>query len=379
MKKFFSNIEELRLTCQKKIPKMFYDYVDSGSWNEITYKNNQADFAKYSFLQKVGISINQINTKSFFLGKEYSLPIAIAPTGLMGMVWPDGEIIAAKVAKKFNIPFCLSTMSICSIEDVANSSPQDFWFQLYVMKDRGFVKNLIERAKNAKCSALVLTMDLQVLGQRHKDIKNGLSIPPKISIKNILNIASKIKWCQAILKSPHRTFGNIVGHHPKVCDMTSLSYWISQQFDPTLCWQDVEWIKNNWGGKLIIKGLMNQDDMVTAFNCGADAVIISNHGGRQLDSTISAIQALEKISVQLKKDNEIYFDSGIRSGQDVLKALALGAKNTFIGRAFLYGLGANGEQGAIAAIEIIKKELETTMALIGVDDIKKIDNRILCC
>lgn len=372
-----NEVEDLRLLCRKRIPKMFYDYVDGGSWSETTYKSNQLDFQNIKFRQKVGIDVDKINLESNFLGQISSLPLAIAPTGLMGMVCPDGEMLAARVAEKFNIPFCLSTMSICSIEDVASVAAKPFWFQLYVMRDRNFVKNLIERAKQANCSTLVVTLDLQVMGQRYKDIKNGLSIPPKITIGNLINILTKINWCLRIIKTKRRNFGNIVGHHKDVSDVNSLSKWIAEQFDPTLSWKDLEWIKKIWGKNLVVKGIMDPEDAKMAFDYGADAVIVSNHGGRQLDGTISSIKGLQDIIDKIGNDKEIYFDSGVRSGQDVLKALAIGAKNVFIGRAFLYGLGAIGEDGATKTIEIIKKELETTMALVGVKNLKEINRDIL--
>lgn len=372
-----TNIEDLRLLCKKRIPSMFYDYVDSGSWSESTYIANSNDFKDIKFRQRVGINVAEKKISSNFIETEYSMPIGIAPTGLMGMVCPNGEIIAAKTAENFNIPFCLSTMSISSIEDVAKSTSKPFWFQLYVMKDRNFVFNLIERAKNAKCSALILTLDLQVIGQRNKDIKNGLSIPPKITFKNILNISTKINWLFGMLKTQKRSFGNIAGHYSGVTDISSLSRWIGEQFDPSLTWNDIEWIKKCWGGKLIIKGITDREDAEIAFKCGADAIIVSNHGGRQLDGAISSIKALPYIVEKIGDNKEVYFDSGIRSGQDVLKAIALGAKNVFIGRSFLYGLGAGGEKGARKSIEIIKKELETTMALVGINDIKNANKNIL--
>lgn len=372
-----TNIEDLRLLCKKRIPSMFYDYVDSGSWSESTYIANSNDFKDIKFRQRVGIDVAEKKISSNFMGTHYSLPIGIAPTGLMGMVCPNGEILAAKTAENFNIPFCLSTMSISSIEDVAKSTSKPFWFQLYVMKDRNFVFNLIERAKNAKCSALILTLDLQVIGQRNKDIKNGLSIPPKITFKNILNISTKINWLFGMLKTQKRSFGNIAGHYSGVTDISSLSRWIGEQFDPSLTWNDVEWIKKCWGGKLVIKGITDPEDAEIAFKCGADAIIVSNHGGRQLDGAISSIKALPYIVEKIGDNKEVYFDSGIRSGQDALKAIALGAKNVFIGRSFLYGLGAGGEKGARKSIEIIKKELETTMALVGINDIKNANKNIL--
>jgi L-lactate dehydrogenase (cytochrome) len=377
MPDIIANIEDLRILCKKRVPKMFYDYVDSGSWSESTYRANTNDFNDIKFRQRVGINVAENKIFTNFLGSQYSMPIGIAPTGLMGMICPNGEIISAKVAENFNIPFCLSTMSIASIEDVASIVSKPFWFQLYVMKDRGFVLNLIERAKKAKCSALILTLDLQIIGQRNRDIKNGLSIPPKITFKNILNIATKVSWLSGMIKVQKKSFGNISGHYSGAKDINSLSRWIGEQFDPSLSWSDVEWIKKCWGGKLIIKGITDPEDAEIAFKCGADAIIVSNHGGRQLDGAISSIKALPKIIEKLGEDREIYFDGGVRSGQDVLKAIALGAKSVFIGRSFLYGLGAGGEFGAKKSIEIIKKELETTMALVGIKNIKDANRNIL--
>jgi L-lactate dehydrogenase (cytochrome) len=372
-----TNIEDLRVLAQKRVPRMFYDYADSGSWTESTYRANSADFERIKFRQRVAVNMDNRTLKTTMAGQEVHMPVAIAPTGLTGMQHADGEILAARAAEKFGIPFTLSTMSICSIEDIAAHTKAPFWFQLYVMRDRDFIRRLIDRAKAAKCSALVLTLDLQVLGQRHKDLKNGLSAPPKLTIPNILNMMTKPRWCLGMLGTPRRTFGNIVGHASSVSDMSSLSAWTAQQFDPTLSWDDVEWIKKQWGGKLIIKGILDVEDARLAVQSGADALIVSNHGGRQLDGAPSSIAALPAIVDAVGDKIEVHIDGGIRSGQDVIKSLALGAKGAYIGRAFLYGLGAMGEAGVTKCLEIIYKELDLTMAFCGVTDVKKVDKRIL--
>jgi len=372
-----TNIEDLRVLAQKRVPRMFYDYADSGSWTESTYRANSSDFAKMKFRQRVAVDITNRTLKTTMVGQEVHMPVAIAPTGLTGMQHADGEILAAKAAEKFGIPFTLSTMSICSIEDIATHTSKPFWFQLYVMKDRAFIERLIERAKVAGCSALVLTLDLQILGQRHKDLKNGLSAPPKLTLANLVNMMSKPRWCMGMLGTKRRGFGNIVGHASDVSDMSSLSSWTSQQFDPLLSWKDVEWIKQCWGGKLIIKGIMDAEDAKLAVASGADALIVSNHGGRQLDGALSSIAALPSIVEAVGDQIEVHMDGGIRSGQDVIKALALGAKGTYIGRSFLYGLGAMGEEGVTKCLEIIERELDLTMAFCGLTDVKKVDNKIL--
>jgi L-lactate dehydrogenase (cytochrome) len=372
-----TNIEDLRVLHKKRTPKMFYDYADSGSWTESTYRANESDFQKIKFRQRVAVDMNNRTTKTTMVGQEVSMPVALAPTGLTGMQHADGEILAAIAAEKFGVPFCLSTMSICSIEDVAERTTKPFWFQLYVMKDRGFIERLIERAKAAKCSALVLTLDLQILGQRHKDLKNGLTAPPKLTIANMINMASKPRWCMGMAMTPRRTFRNIVGHASGVGDMSSLSSWTAEQFDPSLSWADVEWIKKLWGGKLIIKGILDEDDARLAANSGADALVVSNHGGRQLDGAISSIAALPGIVNAVGKDIEVWMDGGIRSGQDVLKAWALGARGTMIGRPFLYGLGAMGEAGVTKCLEIIHNELDITMAHVGHRDIQNVTTDIL--
>jgi L-lactate dehydrogenase (cytochrome) len=372
-----TNIEDLRVLHKKRTPKMFYDYADSGSWTESTYRANESDFQKIKFRQRVAVDMNNRTTKTKMVGQEVSMPVALAPTGLTGMQHADGEILAAIAAEKFGVPFCLSTMSICSIEDVAERTTKPFWFQLYVMKDRGFIERLIERAKAAKCSALVLTLDLQILGQRHKDIKNGLTAPPKLTIANMINMATKPRWCLGMAMTPRRTFRNIVGHASGVGDMSSLSSWTAEQFDPGLSWADVEWIKKLWGGKLIIKGILDEEDARLAANSGADALIVSNHGGRQLDGAVSSIAALPGIVNAVGKDIEVWMDGGIRSGQDVLKAWALGARGTMIGRPFLYGLGAMGEAGVTKCLEIIRNELDITMAHVGHRDIQNVTTDIL--
>ena len=372
-----TNIEDLRVLHKKRTPKMFYDYADSGSWTESTYRANESDFQKIKFRQRVAVDMNNRTTKTTMVGKEVSMPVALAPTGLTGMQHADGEILAAQAAEKFGVPFCLSTMSICSIEDVAERTSKPFWFLLYVMKDRGFIERLIERARAAKCSALVLTLDLQILGQRHKDLKNGLTAPPKLTIKNMIDMATKPRWCLGMAMTPRRTFRNIVGHASGVGDMSSLSSWTAEQFDPSLSWADVEWIKKLWGGKLIIKGILDEEDARLAANTGADALIVSNHGGRQLDGAVSSIQALPGIVNAVGKDIEVWMDGGIRSGQDVLKAWALGARGTMIGRPFLYGLGAMGGPGVTKCLEIIQNELDITMAHVGHRDIQNVSTDIL--
>ena len=372
-----TNIEDLRVLHKKRTPKMFYDYADSGSWTESTYRANESDFQKIKFRQRVAVDMNNRTTKTTMVGQEVSMPVALAPTGLTGMQHADGEILAAQAAEKFGVPFCLSTMSICSIEDVAERTSKPFWFQLYVMKDRGFIERLIERARAAKCSALVLTLDLQILGQRHKDLKNGLTAPPKLTIKNMIDMATKPRWCLGMAMTPRRTFRNIVGHASGVGDMSSLSSWTAEQFDPSLSWADVEWIKKLWGGKLIIKGILDEEDARLAANTGADALIVSNHGGRQLDGAVSSIQALPGIVNAVGKDIEVWMDGGIRSGQDVLKAWALGARGTMIGRPFLYGLGAMGGPGVTKFLEIIQNELDITMAHVGHRDIQNVSTDIL--
>ena len=360
-----THIEDLRVMAQRRVPRMFYDYADSGSWTEGTYRANESDFQKIKLRQRVLVDMDHRSTATTMIGQDVAMPVALAPTGLTGMQHADGEILAARAAEKFGVPFTLSTMSICSIEDVAAHTTQPFWFQLYVMKDRGFIERLIERAKAARCSALVLTADLQILGQRHKDLKNGLSAPPKPTLANLINLATKPRWCLGMLGTKRRQFGNIVGHVSGVENMGSLSEWTAKQFDPCLSWDDVQWIKSLWGGKLIIKGIMDVEDAKLAADSGADALIVSNHGGRQLDGAPSSISALPPIVDAVGDRIEVWMDGGIRSGQDVLKAWALGARGTMIGRPFLYGLGALGEAGVTKALEIIHRELDLTMAFCG--------------
>ncbi|MGB7481863.1 MAG: alpha-hydroxy acid oxidase [Burkholderiaceae bacterium] len=372
-----TTIEDLRVLAQKRVPRMFYDYADSGSWTESTYRANSDDFARIKFRQRVAVNMENRTLASTMVGQKVSMPVALAPTGLTGLQHADGEILAARAAERFGVPFTLSTMSICSIEDVAANTTQPFWFQVYFMRDRDFMERLIARAKAANCSALVLTLDLQILGQRHKDLKNGLSAPPKLTLPNILNMMTRPRWCWGMLNTRRRSFGNIVGHAGDVSDMSSLSAWTAEQFDPRLSWDDVQWVKERWGGKLIIKGILDAEDARLAVQSGADAIIVSNHGGRQLDGAPSTIDMLPQIVTAVGKDIEVHLDSGIRSGQDVLKALALGARGVYIGRAFLYGLGAMGEDGVRCALDVIRKEMDVTMALCGLTDVQRVDRGIL--
>ena len=372
-----TTIEDLRVLAQKRVPRMFYDYADSGSWTESTYRANESDFQKIKLRQRVAVNMENRSTASTMVGLPVAMPVAIAPTGLTGMQHADGEILAARAAHKFGVPFTLSTMSICSIEDVAQHAGEGFWFQLYVMKDTGFIERLIDRAKAANCGALVLTLDLQILGQRHKDLKNGLSAPPKLTLANLINIATKPRWAMGMLGTSRRQFGNIVGHVSGVADMSSLASWTASQFDPGLNWGDVEWIKKRWGGKLILKGIQEVDDARLAVPSGADALIVSNHGGRQLDGAQSSIEALPAIVDAVGQQIEVHMDGGIRSGQDVVKARALGAKGVYIGRSMLYGLGAMGEAGVTKALEIIHKELDLTMAFCGRTQMDTVDKSIL--
>ena len=373
-----THIEDLRVLAQKRVPRMFYDYADSGSWTESTYRANEADFQTIKLRQRVAVNMENRSTATTMIGQPVAMPVAIAPTGLTGMQHADGEIKAARAAKAFGIPFTLSTMSICSIEDVAaQTGGHPFWFQLYMMKDRGYIERLIERARAVKCSALVITLDLQIIGQRHKDLKNGLSAPPKLTLANIVNMATKPSWGLGMLGTRRHGFGNIIGHVKGVENMGSLSEWTAKQFDPALNWGDVEWIKKRWGGKIILKGIQDEEDARLAVNSGADALIVSNHGGRQLDGAESSIRALPKIVDAVGSQIEVHMDGGIRSGQDVLKAKALGAKGTYIGRAFLYGLGAMGQPGVTKALEIIHKELDLSMAFCGRTQIDAVDQSIL--
>jgi L-lactate dehydrogenase (cytochrome) len=372
-----TTIEDLRQLARQRVPRMFYDYADSGSWTEGTYRANEERFQRIRLRQRVAVNMEGRSTATTMIGVPVAMPVAIAPTGLTGMQHADGEILAAQAAEAFGIPFTLSTMSICSIEDVRANTKAPFWFQLYVMRDRDFIERLIDRAKGAGCGALVLTLDLQILGQRHKDLKNGLSAPPKPTLANLLNLLTKPRWCLGMLGTPRRQFGNIVGHVKGVTDMANLGAWTAQQFDPRLSWADVEWIKKRWGGKLILKGILDVEDARHAADSGADALIVSNHGGRQLDGAMASIEALPAIAAEVGSRIEVHMDGGIRSGQDVLKAVALGARGTYIGRAFLYGLGAMGREGVAKALEVIHKELDVTMALCGRRRIDDVDRSIL--
>ncbi len=372
-----TNIEDLRVLYKKRVPKMFYDYADSGSWTEGTYRANEADFQSIKLRQRVAVNMENRTTATKMVGVEAKMPVAIAPVGLTGMQSADGEIKAAKAAEKFGIPFILSTMSICSIEDIAANTTAPFMFQLYMMRDREAMARMIDRCKVAKCSALVLTLDLQVIGQRHKDLKNGLTAPPRPTIANIINLSTKLRWCFGMLGTKRRSFGNLVGHVKGVSDMNSLAAWTNEQFDPRLSWEDVKWVKAQWGGKLILKGIQDVEDAKLAVETGADAIVVSNHGGRQLDGAESSIKALPPIVAAVGDQIEVWMDGGIRSGQDVLKAWALGAKGTLIGRAMVYGLGAMGEAGVTKALQIIHKELDVTMAFCGHTDIQTVDKTIL--
>ncbi len=365
-------IDDLKQLYKKRTPKMFYDYCESGSYTEQTFRENTSDFAKIRLRQRVARDLTGRSSEVTMMGDTVRMPVALAPVGSTGMQCPDGEIKAARAAAAFGVPFTLSTMSICSIEDVAAHSPTPFWFQLYVMKDEDFVDAIIERARKAKCSALVLTLDLQILGQRHKDLKNGLSSPPKLTIPNMINMATKPGWSMGMARTPRRSFRNIVGHVKGVTDLADLTRWANEQFDPMLDWGKVRRIRDQWGGKLILKGILDAEDARMAADVGADAMVVSNHGGRQLDGALSAIRVLPSIVRAVGDRTEIYMDSGIRSGQDVLKALALGAKSTFIGRSYIYGLGAMGQAGVTRALEVIGKELDISMALCGVQKARDI-------
>ncbi len=372
-----TTIEDLRVLYKKRVPKMFYDYADSGSWTEGTYRANEADFQSIKLRQRVAVNMENRTTATKMVGVDAKMPVAIAPVGLTGMQSADGEIKAAKAAEKFGIPFILSTMSICSIEDIAANTTAPFMFQLYMMRDRDAMSRMIDRCKVAKCSALVLTLDLQVIGQRHKDLKNGLTAPPRPTIANIINLSTKLRWCFGMLGTKRRTFGNLVGHVKAVSDMNSLAVWTNEQFDPRLSWEDVAWVKAQWGGKLILKGIQDVEDAKLAVLTGADAIVVSNHGGRQLDGAESSIKALPPIVAAVGDQIEVWMDGGIRSGQDVLKAWALGAKGVLIGRAMVYGLGAMGETGVTKALQIIHKELDITMAFCGHTNIQNVDEGIL--
>jgi L-lactate dehydrogenase (cytochrome) len=368
-------IEDLRRIARRKVPRAFFDYAEGGSYAEETLRANRADLQRIKLRQRVLLDVDNRSSKTTILGEPASLPLALAPIGLCGMQHGDGEILACRAAQQAGIPFTLSTMSICSIEDVAASVDKPFWFQLYVMKDRGFIRSLIERAKAAKCSALVLTVDLQILGQRHRDIKNGMTVPPELRLGNLIDIATKPAWALSVLRGKRKTFGNITGHIKGMENVNSLSQWISGQFDPALSWKDIEWIAGLWNGKLILKGILDVEDARMAARTGAAALVVSNHGGRQLDGAPSSISMLPKIADAVGSDIEVMFDGGIRSGQDLFRALALGARAALAGRAYIYGLGAGGEAGVARAIEIIRNELDVTMALTGTKDIGSIDGR----
>ena len=372
-----TTIEDLRVLAEKRVPRMFYDYADSGSWTEGTYRANEADFQKIKLRQRVAVNMENRSLATKMVGIDVKMPVAIAPVGLTGMQSADGEIKAARAAEKFGIPFILSTMSICSMEDVAAHTTAPFIYQLYMMRDREAMANMIERARQVKCSALVLTLDLQVIGQRHKDLKNGLTAPPSPTIANIINLMTKPRWCLSMAGTRRHTFGNLVGHVKGVSNMKSLSSWTNEQFDPRLSWEDVAWVKAQWGGKLILKGIQDVEDAKLAVQSGADAIVVSNHGGRQLDGAQSSIEALPPIVAAVGDQIEVWMDGGIRSGQDVLKAWALGARGTLIGRAMAYGLGAMGEEGVSKALQIIHKELDITMAFCGHTDIQNVNTNIL--
>jgi len=375
--KHITCIADLRELAERRVPRAFFDYADSGSYAEETLRANRADLEKVKLRQRVLIDVDKRDLSTTIVGQKVSLPLALAPIGICGMQHGDGEILAAQAANDAGIPFCLSTMSICSIEDVAEATGKPFWFQLYVMRDRSFIKDLIARAKNAKCSALVLTVDLQILGQRHRDIKNGLTVPPEIRIKNIIDIATKPRWAWSILNGRKKTFGNLAGHVHGMENVNSLAEWTASQFDPTLSWKDVEWVRKLWPGKLILKGILDPDDAKRAAKTGADAIIVSNHGGRQLDGTSSSISMLPKVADAVGSEIEIMFDGGVRTGPDILRALALGAKSCMIGRAYVWGLGAGGRDGVAKAIDILRKELDVNMALCGVKNVRDIGRDIV--
>ncbi|MEX2035079.1 MAG: alpha-hydroxy acid oxidase [Xanthobacteraceae bacterium] len=375
--KAYPSIEDLRQRARRRVPKMFFDYAEAGSYNQETLRANRADFEKIKLRQRVLMNVDKRDTATAILGEKAALPLALAPIGLGGMMHGDGEIAACRAAQAAGIPYTLSTMSICSIEDVAGAVDKPFWFQLYVMRDRGFIRELIQRAAAAKCSALMLTVDLQVLGQRHCDVRNGLTVPPEIKLRNVIDIATKPAWALSILKAKRKTFGNLAGHVKDMTNINSLAAWTANQFDPTLSWKDVEWVKSLWPGKLILKGILDADDAKIAVTAGADAISVSNHGGRQLDGAPSAITALPRIVDAVGAEIEVMFDSGIRTGADIVRALALGARSCIIGRSYIYGLGAGGQAGVARAIEILGKELDVTMALCGVNSLAEIDRDVI--
>ncbi|WP_149802373.1 alpha-hydroxy acid oxidase [Mesorhizobium sp. NFR06] len=370
-------IEDLRRAARRRVPRVFFDYAEAGSYAEQTLRANRADLERITLKQRVLVDVSQLDTATTILGETVSLPVALAPIGLGGMQWADGEILACRAAQAAGIPYTMSTMSICSIEDVAEAVGKPFWFQLYVMKDRGFVRSLVERAAAARCSALVLTVDLQVLGQRHADVRNGLSVPPALKPRTILDIASRPGWTARMLTAKRWTFGNLAGHVKGADSVKAVADWVAHQFDAALNWSDVEWIRSLWPGKLIIKGILNVDDARAAGKAGADAIVVSNHGGRQLDGAPSTISMLPRIAEAVGSEVEVLFDGGVHSGQDVMRALALGARACLVGRAYVYGLGAGGEAGVATAIEILRKELSVTMALTGTRSVSEIDGRVL--
>ncbi len=370
-------IEDLREMSRRRIARAIFDYVDRGAYAEETLRDNRADLQLLTFRQRVGIDVDNRSTRATMLGQQVTMPAALAPIGLCGLNWADGEMLAARAAERFGVPFTLSTMSICSIEDVAGAVTRPFWFQLYVMRDRGFAASLIERAKAAGCGALVLTLDLQIQGQRHRDLKNGLAVPPRLTARTLLDVLGKPSWALNVLRGKRKSFGNLEGRIPDAKSLTTLSQWIAGQFDPTLSWKDVEWVKQLWGGKLVVKGILDAEDAKIAAQSGADAIVVSNHGGRQLDGTLSSTRALPEIAAAVGDRVEVWMDGGIRSGQDMLRALALGARATLVGRAFVYGLGAMGEEGVALALELMRRELDVTMALCGLRDVRDASPAIL--
>ena len=372
-----TNIEDLRQIAERRVAKAIYDYVSRGSYDEVTLRANRDDVEALKLRQRVAIDVDKRSTRTTLVGQEVAMPVGIAPVGLTGLNWANGEMLGARAAEKFGIPFTLSTMSICSIEDVAGAVQKPFWFQLYVFRDRGFAASLIERAKAAKCSALVLTLDLQIQGQRHMDLKNGLTVPPQLKLANLVDMLCKPSWTLNVMQSKRRSFGNLEGQIKGADNLLTLSQWIAGQFDPTLSWKDIEWVKKLWGGKLILKGILDADDAKIAASSGADAIVVSNHGGRQLDGTVSSIRALPEVVDAVGGRTEVFFDGGVRSGQDVLKALALGARGVFIGKAFAWALGAMGEEGVSLALNIIRRELDVSMALCGIRDVKQASPAIL--
>jgi L-lactate dehydrogenase (cytochrome) len=375
--KSFPSIEDLRRRAQRNVPKMFFDYAEAGSYNQETLRANRADFEKIKLRQRILVDVDKRDTSTTIIGEKVPLPLALGPIGLGGMMHGDGEILACRAAQAVGIPYTLSTMSINSIEDVAGAVDKPFWFQLYVMRDRGFMRELIERAAAAKCSALMLTVDLQVLGQRHCDVRNGLTVPPEIKIRNLIDIATKPAWALSILKGKRKTFGNLAGHVQGMENINSLAAWTASQFDPSLSWKDIEWIKSLWPGKLILKGILDVEDARIAAKTGVAAISVSNHGGRQLDGAPSAIASLPRIVEAVGTEVEVMFDSGVRTGADIVRALALGARSCIVGRSYIYGLGAGGQAGVARAIEILGRELDVTMALCGVKNVRDIDRGVL--